>query len=189
MRSNMKTFAVVVAGIFLVAPMATADDVQEQLRLMEQRMAEMEDRLQATSDELQTARATVDEQQNLLSDAGLVELEDEGLRSGVGSFFEMVDISGVAAASYNHRLLEADNQNNSGAGLTNVNPATGGNMFKNPNANTFQVDQIWLTIDKAPTEESRGGFHIEYFTGQVAQGQAQGDSNDVGNPYLYLGAR
>jgi len=172
MRSNLITVVTAVASIVLTAGVATADQVQEQLRLMEQRMAEMEDRLQATSDELSHAQATVDEQQGLLSDAGLY--DDEGLRSGVGSFFDMVDISGVAAASYNHRLIKASD-------------TVGGNeLFKNPNANTFQVDQIWLTMDKAPTEESRGGFHVEFATGTSSASQGSTNQNS-GQPYLYSG--
>ena len=71
MRSKLTTVAAVIAGSFLVIPMAGATEVQEQLRLMEQRMAEMEDRLQATSEELDVAKSTVAEQQVVLSDAGL----------------------------------------------------------------------------------------------------------------------
>ena len=174
MRSNLITVVTAVASMVLVASMASADQVQEQFRLMEQRMAEMEDRLEATSDDLRTARATVDEQQSLLTDAGLVDASDQGLRSAVGSFFESVDVSGVAAASYNHRLIKSDDPN-------------GGNaLFKNPNANTFQVDQIWLTLDKAPTEESRGGFHVEFATGASSQPQGSTNNNDS-TPYLYSG--
>ncbi|MBB83762.1 MAG: hypothetical protein CL931_08130 [Deltaproteobacteria bacterium] len=164
MRSNLITVVTAVASIVLTAGVATADQVQEQLMLMEQRMAEMEDRLQATSDELAAAQATVVEQKDLLIDSGLY--EDEGLRSGAGGFFESVDISGVAAASYNHRVIEGEE-------------ATGGNpLFKTPNANTFQLDQIWMIVDKAPTEDSRGGFHAEFVAGTSANSQIGGLNND-----------
>ena len=157
MRSNLITVVTAVASIVLTAGVATADQVQEQLMLMEQRMAQMEDRLQATSDELAAAQATVVEQKDLLIDSGLY--EDEGLRSGAGGFFESVDISGVAAASYNHRVIEGEE-------------TTGGNpLFKTPNANTFQLDQIWMIVDKAPTEDSRGGFHAEFVAGTSAASQ------------------
>jgi hypothetical protein len=164
MRSKMITVAAVVAGIFLAAPMATADDVQEQLRLMEQRMAEMEDRLQATSDELNTAKTTVAEQQNLLTDAGFA-ADDRGIRSGVGKFLKEVDISGVVAASYNYRFLD------SGDDVSN-----GGNIgyFRHPDSNTFALDQLWMVIDKAVTEESRAGFHAEYVYGKTANSQGPG---------------
>jgi len=101
MRSKLITVVTAVASTLLVAHVAAADQVQEQLKLMEQRMAEMEDRLQATSDELAAAQATVVEQQDLLIDSGLY--EDEGLRSGAGGFFESVDVSGVAVATRSSR--------------------------------------------------------------------------------------
>jgi len=174
MRSKLITVATVVASVFLVAHMAAADQVQEQLRLMEQRMADMEDRLQATSDELRSAQATVDEQQGLLSSAGLAkdEKQDEGLRSQVGKFLEMVDISGVTAASFNYRFLGAGDNN-----LDNVG------YFRHPNADTFAIDQVWFTIDKAPTEESRGGMHAELVWGETAE--VQGGSYESG--LLYTG--
>jgi hypothetical protein len=176
MRSKLITVATIVASVFLVAQMAAADQVQEQLRLMEQRMAEMEDRLQATSDELRSAKATVDEQQGLLSSAGLVENadEEEGLRSRVGNFLEMVDISGVVAASYNYRFIDHGDNN-----------LAGGNVgyFRHPNSDTFAIDQVWFTVDKAPTEESRGGMHAEFVWGQTAA--SQGGSSTSG--LLYTG--
>lgn len=175
MRSNLMTLAVVAASMVLAAPMASADElVQEQLRLMEQRMAEMEDRLEATSDELRTAKATVDQQQDMLSGAGLLEGDDRGARSGVGSFFEMVDISGVAAASYNYRFI--DNGDRDAAG-----PPVNDTLFRHPNADSFQFDQLWMVIDKAPTEESRGGFHAEIVYGETAA--SQGGSTDSGLIY------
>ncbi len=175
MRSKLITVAVAVASMVLVTHAAAADQVQEQLQLMEQRMAEMEDRLQATSDELAHAQATVDEQQGLLSDAGLYE---DGLRSGAGGFFEMVEVSGVVAASYNYRLIDSSTNNTA----TSAGAATGGEgnrgLFKTPNGNSFQVDQLWLTLDKAPTDESRGGFHAEIYAGASANAQ-NGTGNDV----------
>ena len=175
MRSNMITVVTAIASMLLVAQVAAADAVQDQLQLMEQRMAEMEDRLQATSDELQTAEATVNQQRSVLSTNGLI--EDAGLRSGVGSFLDSVDISGVAAASYNHRLIESD---------INDDLVGGNNLFKNPDADTFSVDQIWMTIDKAPTEDSRAGFHVEYFSGKSAQAQNGGADDTVGLYSAYV---
>jgi hypothetical protein len=176
MRSNMITVAAVVAGIFLAAPMATADDVQEQLRLMEQRMAEMEDRLQATSDELNTAKSTVQEQQNLLTDAGLTE-DERGIRSGVGNFMKEVDVSGVVAASYNYRFLDSGDDQSAGGN-------TG--YFRHPDSNTFALDQLWLTVDKAVTEESRAGFHADYVHGKTAGQQFGGIGFDESG-LLYSG--
>lgn len=186
MRSNLMTLAMVVASMVLAAQMGAADDsVQEQLRLMQQRMAEMEDRLESTSDELRSAKATVDQQQDMLSDAGLIDGDDRGARSGAGSFFEMVDVGGVVAASYNYRFI--DRGDNDGIGAPGPPPANAGatndSFFTHRNADTFQIDQVWLTLDKAPTEESRGGFHADYIWGETAQ--IQGGSRNSG--LLYTG--
>jgi len=173
MRSKMIIVVTAVVSLLLTPLMASADQVQEQLRLMGQRMAEMEDRLQATSVELETAKATVDQQQGLLSEAGLIDADDSGLRSGVGGFLSMVDISGVIAASYNHRLDDAENSGNL---------AGGNSLFRHPNADTFALDQFWLVMDKSVSEDSRAGFHVEYVTGQA--GLAQGTNGDD-EAYLY----
>ncbi len=155
MRSTMIIAAAVVAGIFLAAPMATADEVEEQLRLMDQRLAEMEDRLQATSEELRSAQETVEEQQSVLSSVGFVTDDDRGNRSGISNFLSTVDFSGWVATSYNHRLYDGsdDNMNTSYA--------------FHPDANTFALDQVWFVIDKAPTEESRAGFHVDLNWGKM----------------------
>jgi hypothetical protein len=175
MRSKLIIVATVVASLVLASQMAAADPVQEQLRLMEQRMAEMEDRLQATSEELHTAKAVVDQQQGLLSDAGLVDESDTGIRSGVSNFLEMIDVSGVIAASYNHRIVDSDN---------NGDLINGNLLFRHPDADTFALDQFWLVMDKPVNEESRGGFHVEFVTGQTA-GPYGGES--VNEPYMYSG--
>ncbi|MCA9505294.1 MAG: hypothetical protein KC616_19540, partial [Myxococcales bacterium] len=172
MRSNLITVVTTVASALLVAPVAVADAVQEQLRLMEQRMAEMEDRLQATSDELRSARATVETQQGLLTDAGLIESEDKGLRSSVGSFFEMVDVDGVAAASYNYRFIDRGDNDGGNTGARNDT------YFTHPNGDAFQIDQLWITVDKTPTEESRGGFHADFVWGETADSQVNGSGNN-----------
>ncbi len=163
----------------LVAQAATAtgsandsdgSDVEKQLRLMEQRMTEMEDRLQATSAALEAARSQVDEQQERLSEAGLVELEERGVRSGVGNFVDLVEVSGVFASSFNYRFLDPGDNNRNVFG-----------SFRHPNADTFQIDQAWITLDKTPTEESRGGFHVDYIWGETAE--VQGGSRDSGLIY------
>ena len=180
MRSKF-TGLLFATSMLLAAQAAFAESVEDKFRLMEQRLTEMEDRLHATSDKLEAAEERLQERDATLVEHGLLEAEEQsGLASAVGSFFESVDISGVAAASYNHRLVAAENHGNGGGGLTNVG------FFKNPNANTFQLDQIWLTMDKAPTEESRGGFHAEFMTGVSTQNQGANNGNpDV--PYLYAG--
>ncbi len=157
MRSKLMTAVAVATSMILGASVAAADPVQEQLRLMEQRMAEMEDRLEATSEDLKNAEATVEKQQAVLSEAGLAE-GAEGARSAVGTFLQQVDVSGLVAASYNHRLL--------GDGDDNLSI---GNSFRHRNADSFSLDQLWLALDKPVNEESRGGFHGDLLYGESAR--------------------
>ncbi|MFO0689467.1 MAG: outer membrane beta-barrel protein [Myxococcota bacterium] len=157
MRSKLMTAAAVAASTILGASVAAADPVQEQLRLMEQRMAEMEDRLQATSEELKNAQQTVEQQQAVLSEAGLAE-DDGNVRSAVGTFFQQVDVSGLAAASYNYRFLGGSDKN-----------LFIGDSLRHQNADSFSLDQLWLTLDKPTNEESRAGFHADMLYGASAQ--------------------
>ena len=128
MRSKF-TGLFLAASVLLAAQATLAETVDDKFRLMEQRMAEMEARLEATSDELRDARTTVAEQQDRMTEAGLLE-EEGGMLSGVGSFFEMFDVTGVIAASYNHRLISKGDNNTTNSGL-----------FRHPEANTFAFDQ------------------------------------------------
>jgi hypothetical protein len=156
--------------------------VEDELRLMQERMAALEDRLAATSEELRSARDTLDRQQALLSEAGLGDEDDRAIRSGIGAFVEAVEISGVAAASFNYRFIDAGD--NDGLGVAGSNGgATNDSFFRHPNANSFQVDQIWIRLDKSPTEESRAGFHADLVWGETAE--VQGGDRESG--LLYTG--
>ncbi|MEE3327322.1 MAG: outer membrane beta-barrel protein [Myxococcota bacterium] len=64
--------------------------------------------------------------------------EDRSATSALSSFLEKTDISGFVAGGW--RWTKDDN--------TNVD------------SNTFNVQQYWIEMNKAPTEESRAGFNI-----------------------------
>ncbi|MEE2892715.1 MAG: outer membrane beta-barrel protein [Pseudomonadota bacterium] len=85
--------------------------------------------------------------------------------------FSGVEINGWAAGSYLHRLQESDDDNQSTT------------YFSHPDANTFSLDQAWISLDKAPTEDSRAGFHLDYVYGKIAE--QQGGNEDSG--LLYSG--
>lgn len=189
MRSKLIT-AILGSASLIVAPLSAFAASDEQIRLLEQRMAEMEDRLEATSAELNEEKKQNREQRTLLESAGLVEEGDEGIRSRVGSFFQMVDLTGVVASSYNYRFIDGGD-NDAGNGSP---PGPGGAIndpfFTHKNGDSFQLDQLWLTLDKAPTEESRAGFHADIVFGETAQQQALSvGSGDAGRDsgLLYTG--
>lgn len=191
MRSKTIT-ALASSATLLFASLGANAATDEQMRLLEQRVAEMEDRLEATSEQLQDEKKSNQEQRAMLEQAGLVEEGDRGIRSKVGKFFDLVNVSGVAAGSYNYRFIDSGD-NDAG----NVNPtgaATGGArndpFFTHKNGDSFQIDQVWITLDKAPTEESRAGFHADYIWGETAEQQSLSVSSRDGgrdSGLLYTG--
>ena len=187
MRSKLITAILGSASLF-VAPLGANAASDEQIRLLEQRMAEMEDRLEATSSALKDEKENNLEQRVLLEQAGLVEEDAQGARSKVGKFLEMVNVSGIAAASYNYRFIDAGDNDSGNSLLTSG--ATNDPFFTHKNGDSFQLDQLWITLDKAPTEESRAGFHADYIWGETAEQQAlSGLSRDAGRDsgILYTG--
>ena len=56
MRSSWNTLVAVAAALVIGPQIAAANEVQEQLDQMQARMAQLEDSLQATQDELNTAQ-------------------------------------------------------------------------------------------------------------------------------------
>ena len=160
MRSICTSVVIAAASMLLVVPFATAADLESEIADMKQRMEAMEDQLQAQNDELTQAQATVKEQTALIENSGLEEREDV---SALSKFIEGVDFSAWVAASYNYNFA------GSGQGGVPFNE----NFGYAWTSNTFQLDQAWISIDKAPTEESRGGFHMDLEAGQLTQ---------VGNP-------
>lgn len=182
MRSKLITAALGAATTLFAASggMAATD---EQIRLLEQRMAEMEDRLQATTAELKEEKKQNTEQRQLLESAGLIEEDEAGVRSGVSSFLQMVDVTGVVASSYNYRFINSGDGDGADGDGNNLG-ATNDPFFTHKNADSFQLDQLWMTLDKAPTEESRAGFHADFIWGETANSQASG-TRDPG--LLYTG--
>ena len=189
MRSKLIT-AIMGAASLLFVPLGATAATDEQMRLLEQRVSEMEDRLQATSTELQQEKQQNVEQRDLLENAGLVEETEGGARSKVGKFLQLIDVSGIAAASYNYRFIDHGDNDGPTTGTLTTSGATNDPYFTHKNGDSFQIDQVWITLDKAPTEESRAGFHADYIWGETAQSQAiSGGSTDGGRDsgLLYTG--
>ena len=83
-------------------------------------------------------------------------LPQEESGSAVSAMLENTDIGGFAAGSYNYNFEGFHN----GATANNV-PSS------HRTSNSFQVDQVWVSIANAATEDSRGGFNVDYEWGQV----------------------
>jgi len=81
--------------------------------------------------------------------------------SALSSFLESTDISGFVAAGWNYTDPNTDADNDETDG--------------------FQLDQAWITINKAATAESRAGFNLEFEMGERAFESNIGNNAPVGS--------
>jgi len=129
MRSITRAIGAAVAVLMLVPPLAAAVDVEEELRLMQQRIGELEDQLQeekaaearaeaesqaAVAPEAESQAAVAPEADIAPNSADAIEVtevpaeeletEDRSLKSKLSSFLEATEFSGWVAASYNYHF-------------------------------------------------------------------------------------
>src|SRR5271157_4918581 len=160
MHWHRKLLTVAALGALGVPQLAAADDVQNQLTQMQQRMNQLEDRLQATTDQLQATEKKSEEQQQIIDRAGLKDTKTG--TSKIASFLDTLTIGGWASASYWY------NANNPASGnLKNANTGGGSNPL-NPDANSFNFEQLWFELERPISPEARAGFRADIAFGQIA---------------------
>jgi hypothetical protein len=197
MQSSWKFLAAVAVVLLASPPTALADEVEEQLKQMQHRMTELENKLQATNDELQSSKQKVEQQEDLIQKWGIQdELRGAGSGAPAAEFFNMIQVDGFIAASYNynfHRPEDADVVQDP-FGIGDFGPYTvlgenagllGITAPGHTNANTFQLDQLWFGIGKPATMESNAGFRADIVYGAGADANREGtffttDDDDIG---------
>ena len=148
------------ASLAFVAMSASGGEVEDQLLQMQQRLEQLGQQLDATSDELAAANAKVEQQQELIESSGVADAR--GSSSGLASFLETLEIGGWVAASYNYNFNDPDGGSTGGAN-------TGGAGYPfHPDANTFSIDQLWFELEKPVSEDSRAGFRADLAFGKIA---------------------
>lgn len=181
MRSKLRILAAA-AAVLLVAPVAMAESVEEQLEQMNQRMEQLENQLSATQDELDASKDEVERQQDVMQKAGL----EREASSGISGFFQKVEVTGHLAGSWFWNFNDPSDasigsQNLSSYAEGSVNGGRGGNFYPfHPDHNSFSVDQLWFTISKPATEESRAGFTAEIVYGKTASILGAGEQRALG---------
>ncbi|MDE0910260.1 MAG: outer membrane beta-barrel protein, partial [Myxococcota bacterium] len=155
MRSIFTTVAITAAGLLLFSGFAQASDVEAELRQMQERITDLESQLGSETDSF---------------------LPQEESGSFVSAMLENTDIGGFAAGSYNYNFEGFHNSNPDGTAYNN-NPS-------HATSNTFQVDQVWVSIANAATEDSRGGFNVDYEWGAVNGAGAGGELYAASVSYL-----
>jgi len=159
MRWHRKLLTLAALGAISAPQVTAADDVQDQLQQMQQRMNQLEDRLQATTDQLQATEKKSEEQQQVIDKAGLANTKGS---SKIAAFLDTLTIGGWASASYWY------NANNPASGnLKNANTGGGSNPF-NPDANSFNFEQLWFELERPISPDARAGFRADIAFGQIA---------------------
>lgn len=145
MRSIRTTITITAASLLLFSQFAQASDIEAELRQMQKRIADLESQLGNETDS---------------------SLLDEGKSgSALSSMLENTDIGGWIAPSYNYNF---EGQHNGATARANT-------ASSHPSTNTFQLDQAWISISNAATEDSRGGATLDYEWG-VVNGAGKGGS-------------
>lgn len=180
MRSRRWTSALAVALLAAAAPAAGADEVQDEVRELRDVVAQLQEQLAAQEEQIQA-------QNERLAQS---DVAAGGASSGLASFFEETDFYGFVAASYQ---INTANESNDGIFGQNESAFGPAGIFTRPDSNTFAIDQVWLGLDRAPTAERRGGFHVdllwgnaaEQFNGRCRSGCADGRFDGGDSPELY----
>jgi len=169
MHGSRRILALALLGAGLSPVVATADeaseqDVQEQMMIMQQRMRRMEDQLA--------------EAQRRAPPPGAEPQKD--------CFFCSIEFEGWVAASYmwNFRGFEPGIE---GRDLGGVNSGTAFYPF-HPDHNSFQVDQVWMGMERPVSEEERAGFRLDFLigkTGDILNGGNDGFSGSFQDFHVF----
>jgi len=161
---------------------AAADDLETRLGAMQERMSQLEGRLEATEDELVRANQQLGEHRTLVEKAA-----QTGPSSQVASFLDSLEFGGWVSASYWYNFNDPSNDRLVGANVGTV----GQSHPFSPDANQFSFDQLWLTVERPISEEHRAGFFAEIAYGKTAGLLPSGNTpagGAAGGNNLYLGS-
>jgi hypothetical protein len=170
-----------VAMLFAVQPAVASDDeVAAELAEMRELMTGLQQKVEAQEEQLEHQSELLDQAQSVVR-----ERTEEGSKSGLSPFLDAISVGGHVAGSY---LYNFDNPQGTygGSGINNGGFPGGGLVGDNAlgtypfhgDHNSFTVDQIWFSISKPATEESRGGFAFDLLYGNTANFLGQGTGTD-----------
>ena len=155
------------AMLFAVQPATAGDDVSSEL-------AEMRELVQGLKQKVDAQEEQLEHQGQLLEQAQSVarKQQEEGTSSGLSPFLDMIEVGGHMAGSWNWNFDDPKGQ------LGGVN--TNMNLPFHSDHNEMVLNQLWISVAKPATEESRGGFAFDFLYGSDANflGQGTGFEND-----------
>jgi len=105
----------------------------------------------------------IEAQGNLIDEAQKREAK-RGNFTGLDPFFSAIEVGGWVATSWWYNFNDPP-----GHALGNANQGAGGTFYPfHPDSGSFEVDQLWLEIEKPVTQESRAGFRLDMAYGLTA---------------------
>ena len=166
MLSNLRAIVAGVVAIGLCAGVAQASDVEREMQQMQDMVLQMQDQLEEQQKRL-------DDQSDRMRSAGIA--EEREASSGLSNFLKSTDFGGWIAVNYTYNTKGSGNQH-----LLDQNSTT-----FHPDSNSFKVDQLWFSMDKDVSAESRAGFHADIAFGSTANygGYNTGNGNDAVTVY------
>lgn len=162
------------AMLFAVQPaVASDDDVSSQLAKMQELVNGLQQKVDAQQEQLSQQGELLKQAQEVVR-----ERQDKGTESGISSFLDQVSVGGHLAGSYFYNF----NTPNTPLGGAGINSGNVGLYPFHPDHNSFTVDQVWFSIGKPATEESRAGFQFDVLFGNDANflGQGTGSAHFFG---------
>jgi hypothetical protein len=164
-------FSVLTVFAFALGAAAEEADVDARFAAMQARIEQLEQKLAAQSEELAAAKTA--------PAPAAVALPD--VAAEPPSFFDSINVSGFVAASYFYNFNSPD-----GGDLAGGNAPVD---LLHPDANSFSLDQVWMTISRDASEEQRAGFKADFVYGKTASLlSADNVDGDAGNDFdLYQG--
>jgi hypothetical protein len=160
--------------------------VQEQLQRMDQRIAQLEQQLEATQDELTAAQARVAAPREVFEPANLA-AQDARL-PGIARWIRETQFDGWVAASYWYNANRPEDASGRDANRGNPQLGAGASGLAypyHPDHNSFFVDQVWFKLANAASADSRAGFGLDLVFGQTADA-LRGDPDGNGDvPALF----
>jgi len=146
---------------FLVPAAASAadDDVEARLEAMQERMNQLEDRLELTTDQLAEANQRLGEQRGILEKA-----VQTGPSSSTAAFLDSLEIGGWLSTDYWYNLNSPANERLEDGNIG----AAGQSLPFSPDANQFSFGQLWFWMERPIDEENRAGFRTDIAFGKTA---------------------
>lgn len=169
MRTVGTKLVALVTGLLVASAAHASSETDKELAEMRALVKELGQKVDAQQEQLQHQGGLLQDAQKVVRD----QQQEQGALSGVGEFWQAIDVNMSVAGSYAWNFRNPDNgSGNAGAG---VNQGSSGLFYPfHGDHNSFQVDQVWFDIGKETTEESRAGFHATILYGNTAAFLGQG---------------